>query len=758
MVQVSSSNGLDTYIAERDLRDGVADFGLQPVEGDWLRLIQQQSQLAIALLSLRCDRTTGQLHHDLLFATDTFHCLFAVQPESNGDFFQHLSGEDQDLLRRRFNLHLLNAILHHHYGIANLVDERWLNEPVVVTLPTVGSKQKRRLELRLRYLAPQEPNTPLIQIRTLDTTLIETLATCWPAVPTRSQVMAQLLAEESPLKTLLAELNPTQYEASGYALLEGVDVSEREVAKVLVRLLVNRESVLEPAKFGKANELIKQLFRADGSLILSAENKTAKLFMGLEKPEWDIYTYPVTTLQQSSFFQAIGHGQVINIPDLSLIGTTDCEHQILEQGVRSLLIIPLAIKSTTLSATSRHLLGLVGVTSSQPYAFSEADCERAKQLVSPLTAALRHTVQDRFTNIHSSVRWRFEQEAERRSWGLPPEPIVFENVFPLYGISDVRGSSEERNRAIQTDLLTQFRLGLEVMEAVCEAGPNAFANQFRTDLIEHIQDLEQGITVDAEVTLLRYLQDTLETYFDYFAQCSPAAAQAVATYQSALCSEQGCVYAARAIYDRSINHINTLLRDTWTRWQKTMQSITRHYCDIEATDGIDHMIYAGHAIDPQFTPFHLSSLRYEQLRGMCDCARAALGLKEIHQTSLEVTHLVLVQASTVDITHDENTERLFDVRGTRDTRYEIVKKRIDKARDMETHARITQPGMLTIVYSTDEEWQEYRQYLRYLHREGWVEGSIVQGNVESLQGVNGLKFARVRVLPGEEESGGRREA
>ena len=163
--------------------------------------------------------------------------------------------------------------------------------------------------------------------------------------------------------------------------------------------------------------------------------------------------------------------------------------------------------------------------------------------------------------------------------------------------------------------------------------------------------------------------------------------------------------------------------------------------------GIDHMIYTGKAIDPEFTDFQLRSLRYEQLRAVCDCARQSFTLKDKYDTDMVITHLVLVQAFTVDIMHDENTERLFDVRGTRDTRYEIVKKRIDKARDGETGDRITQPGMLTIVYSTNDEWQEYQQYLRYLQREGIVGESVKQGTVEPLQGVSGLKFARVEVLP-----------
>jgi hypothetical protein len=90
---------------------------------------------------------------------------------------------------------------------------------------------------------------------------------------------------------------------------------------------------------------------------------------------------------------------------------------------------------------------------------------------------------------------------------------------------------------------------------------------------------------------------------------------------------------------------------------------------------------------------------------------------------------------------------MFDVKGTRDIRYELVKKRIEKAVDKDLQERITQPGMLTVVYSAEDEWEEYQQYLRYLSREGWVEPKVQTGLVESLQGVSGLKFARVRILP-----------
>ncbi len=189
--------------------------------------------------------------------------------------------------------------------------------------------------------------------------------------------------------------------------------------------------------------------------------------------------------------------------------------------------------------------------------------------------------------------------------------------------------------------------------------------------------------------------------------------------------------------------ITTSLRQTWDRWQSQMQAILPHYCDTEVSDGIEHMIYVGAEICADFSVFHLHSLRYEQLRALCDCARSCFALEA--QIPLVVTHLVLVQDFTVDIFHDENTEKLFDVMGTRDTRYEIVKKRIDKANDQTIQERITQPGMITVVYSTETERCEYLTYLRYLDREGWLEDDTHQGQVEPLQGVTGLKYLRVRV-------------
>jgi hypothetical protein len=718
-------------------------------DAEWLNLIQHHSQLVMGVVEVSTVMTEDVLNQRIVFANDYFRRLTGAAARGeylNTCLLSRLSPEDQNKLQERFRRHCLSALLQYRYGLDDLVANRVLSEPFMVSLVDPATAQVRKIELRLRTNRSEQAGTG-IHIFDVTPELDQAVRACWQEAPDQQQVMTQLLTQDSPLNRLLEQLSPEKYAARGFVLLEGVDVTEREVSKALVQILVSHESVLEPSKFNKAHGLMKQLFEADGSLLLSAESSEAKLFRGLENPEWEVNSYAVEDLQDSVFVQATSQGDVLNIPDLSLVTTTRCEQDILDGGVRSLLLVPLVMRSTTLADSTAQMIGIIGLSSSRPYAFDQADCSNATTLIPALTAAMRHTIQDRFTNIHPSVRWRFEQEAERRSWGLPPSPILFENVYPLYGISDIRGSSEERNRAIQQDLLQQFHLALAVVDAVCSEINNALVHQLKLDLKDHINDLKQGISVDSEVTLLSYLSEQIEAHFSGFAQQSPAAALAIEQYQQAMHPEHCCVYQARAVYDQTITHINQLLRQTWNQWQTSMQAITRHYCDIEATDGIDHMIYVGQAIDPEFTDFQLRSLRYEQLRAVCDCARKSFTLKATYDTDMVITHLVLVQAFTVDIMHDENTERLFDVRGTRDTRYEIVKKRIDKACDAETGERITQPGMLTVVYSTNDEWQEYRQYLRYLQREGVVGEAIEQGTVEPLQGVSGLKFARVEVLP-----------
>ena len=119
-------------------------------------------------------------------------------------------------------------------------------------------------------------------------------------------------------------------------------------------------------------------------------------------------------------------------------------------------------------------------------------------------------------------------------------------------------------------------------------------------------------------------------------------------------------------------------------------------------------------------------------------------LKATLPYQLDVTSLILVFSSPISIRFRMDEKR-FDVDGTYNARYEVVKKRIDKANIKGTKERITQKEKITIVYSHNAEETEYLKYIKYLQFKKILEPAIEQFEVEELQGVSGLRAIRVKV-------------
>lgn len=705
-----------------------ASTGLKnsPQSQDWLSAVGQQSQFAIALL----DPATLSVQQ----ANDSFAQLAGRESPSGTRLCDLFADFDETTQEQLYHRHLLRAILRDIYQFEG-GDWRFLDEPVVALLQGSSSPEKRYVEfwLRSRDLAVERIDPEIDELGDID--------------------IAQWLDREAISQQMWEEkIQWSNYRVTGQLLWEGLDITAREQVQRLMGWLIEQESLFEPTYFSALGEQMRSLFRASGHLLLVLKQERVQAILGWQERLPEDASYSLESLEDSHFLRAAEVNRIWNVPDLERDCPTALEQMLRDRGVRSLLIVPLWRDGTrNAEGLASFLFGFVAVASDRANNFERLDAERAKSLIPAFKAAFRQAVPEPFTRIHPAVEWRFLQEAERRSLGLPAEPIAFADVHPMYAISDVRGSSTERNLAIQTDLLEQFNLALAIVEAASQERQIGFLDQLAIDLQLYADRLSREIKAEDEVGALDYLKKHFEVYFDYFRQCSSPVLAAVETYEQACANDHHSVSEARDRYDRALNAINAHLRATWERHQVKMQQILPHYCDLEVADGIDHILYVGTSINPQFSLFHLHSLRYDQLRAVCDCARTCLELRDRLEIPLDVSHLVLVQNTTVDIFHDEKTEKIFDVRGTRDTRYEIVKKRIDKARDAKDGTRITQPGMLTVVYSAQDEWTEYHQYLRYLVREGWVGCKIDSGTIEPLQGVTGLKYARVPVRLAEVE-------
>jgi hypothetical protein len=88
-------------------------------------------------------------------------------------------------------------------------------------------------------------------------------------------------------------------------------------------------------------------------------------------------------------------------------------------------------------------------------------------------------------------------------------------------------------------------------------------------------------------------------------------------------------------------------------------------------------------------------------------------------------------------------EKRFDVDGSYNARFEIIKKRIDKAYLKGTLQRLTEAGKLALVYSDEAEATEYIRFIKELNSKDFLNDEIENVDIEDLQGVTGLKALRV---------------
>lgn len=106
--------------------------------------------------------------------------------------------------------------------------------------------------------------------------------------------------------------------------------------------------------------------------------------------------------------------------------------------------------------------------------------------------------------------------------------------------------------------------------------------------------------------------------------------------------------------------------------------------------------------------------------------------------------ILLVYSSEIRIKF-RTDEKCFDVDGTYNLDYEIIKKRIDKAYLAESQERLRKAGHIAVIYMQDADKTEYTEYLQSLITKGYLEDPIENLEVEKLQGVEGLRALRVKV-------------
>jgi hypothetical protein len=564
----------------------------------------------------------------------------------------------------------------------------------------------------------------------------------------------------------LGALLPThEFVLRGFTVLRGTEVTDQEVISSLKRDLIDRESIVSTARFEGLQAKLRTLFRRPHlhlGLAAIDGDQVLKINSGAQMEHACIFAdsshRKVSEFAGSYFDKAAKAGRPLVVDDLAdCCGATDVEREIQRVGFRNLVIAPLYYQD--------ELIGMLDLASPEPGDLGAAHLLKLEEVLPLFSMAVRRSkdefesriqgfIKEQWTAIHPSVEWRFRRavlttlERQRAQGGAPAdiEPIVFPDVYPLYGLSDIRGSSTQRALAIQGDLLRHLQLARDVLHAAHEARPLPALDHLAYRIDRHMEQVEIGLRSGDENTLIAFLRNEIEPHFDHVADYGPAVAARVQAYRAALEPGIGTVYERRRAFEDSV----TLITDTISAYldleEQAAQGIVPHYFEKQKSDGIDYGIYVGAALleDGRFDPLHLKSLRLWQLMVTCGVAARTARLKGRLALPLAVTHLVLAHHAPLSIRFRFDEKR-FDVDGAYNMRYQIVKKRIDKAVIRDTNERLTQPDQIAIVYSQPSEAAEYRDYLDYLQHRGYVAREVEDVELEELQGVRGLRALRVAV-------------
>ncbi|WP_374445988.1 GAF domain-containing protein [Epilithonimonas sp.] len=554
---------------------------------------------------------------------------------------------------------------------------------------------------------------------------------------------------------------PESWELKGFAVVNFFDATTEIAVSNLKTKLINMEDDdnLKP----ELNNVFRSIFQvADLEVGFTAinheENKFVKSPINGVIDSYILFSNSAECdnglLCEKNFNSMVDSRRFFSISDVERTYREFPDSQVAKHlydtGVKSAIFAPIVKNKKVLGVielvSKKKMLNSINANKMEivmPYLEDTVD-----RLYDGIETRIQAIIQREYTSIHPSVYWKFRQEAERHigfyreEFDLPYRKITFENLTPLFGQTDIRNSSVSRNLAIKKDLEINLMLISDIFKAL---GSDNDLTAINRKLIQFQKLLAKELRADTESQVQHFIHNEVHPFLESVKLQNVNYNQLVTDYHRQLDPKTELVYQFRKKFDDSLSSINKKLADILDKRQEEQQKRFPFYYERFKTDGVEHNMYIGSSIEPDLTydPVFLKNLRLWQLRVICETELKYHRYKESLDYSLDVSSLILVYNTPISIRFRMDEKR-FDVDGSYNARYEMIKKRIDKSLIKNSDERITQPGKISIIYSQDKEREDYLKLIKILQNQN-VLSAIEELEVEDLQGINGLRALRVAV-------------
>lgn len=436
--------------------------------------------------------------------------------------------------------------------------------------------------------------------------------------------------------------------------------------------------------------------------------------------------------------------------------TSIFDERIKASGVKTYLCIPLI-----------HNHALSGIMEVYSHRLDQLDNETIQSLraLVPLLSQLSYDITaefkkrideiiiNRFTTIQPAVQWKFNhiaaqyiQELENDEQNAHIKPVIFEEVYPLYGAIDVKDSTVIRNASILKDFGFKVKQLALLIDELSRDGKHQLIIDFSKRVDQITLSLDQISFDESMVKIIEFFRKDVQPFIEAARREFSTKHAIIEHYAKHFFTNRETGEFYRNEFETSLWKINQIISKELNHFNSFIQGNYPSYFQKFRTDGIEYDIYIGESITPQqtFSKEFINIFRRQQIISMARIALNAHNAKQDLPIPLETTQLIFINPHSIDISFRED-ERRFDVEGSLNIRYEIIKKRIDKIRVKRTKERLTQVNKIAIVYLSDEVLEDLNLSIQAIYDMGIIESTIEHLKLEDVQGIVGLKAIRLTV-------------
>ncbi|MCK0161523.1 GAF domain-containing protein [Allomuricauda sp. F6463D] len=727
---------LDTQAPYPELREGISDLSLLHKHRDVIGVILEDSFAPI--LTKNEIKTASTPFENLVFnSSERFR---QILKDAGDDFDLEIT----NIPREYGYIMRCTVILKFYYGY-NLDFKR----PFFYDIPDTNGVMRR---YRILYNADFMEIIPTVKAKEITQTDVD-----------------ELLDNFYNLDLWKEKIPPNSFVAKGFVISNMFDVTAEHSVSEIKSSLIGRTQRGKESFMENFEDTFRSFFNLNGIKVgfagydsgtnhffkIYGKGMDSYILNGKEKEECDstFCTYSHGKLFKENMYFAISNVEKYYE---KTEGKVQPYKNLMDQGIKSAILAPISVNG--------ELLGVLELVSGKTNELNSVNANKLDDVMPYIIAAVMRTIEEEenlidaviqheCTSVHPSVYWKFQEEAKRfmadELAGNEPvfKEIVFKDVYPLYGQIDIKDSAKQRNLAIQRDLMIQLSEINDVLQIAFEKYKLPIYEELMFRVNNYLNEVKEALYTHTEQAVFDFVKEEVDPVFNHFQKEDTEIAALLDTYNQKIDKVTESYYDHRRNYDNSVMEANMKLAALLDKKQEEAQNMFPHYFERYKTDGVEHNIYIGSSIanGREFSELFLSNLRLWQLQTMCEMENKYYALKPYLPVKLDVASLVLVYSTSLAIRFRMDEKR-FDVDGTYNARYEVIKKRIDKSYIKGTNERLTQKGKLAIVYSQRKDEKEYLRYIGFLKAKGYFTNNIEIVELEGVQGISGLKAIRVEIL------------